>query len=110
MEVTLLGDQKLSMPVGISPTAFQKMAHPEREIAVAKAAQAAGTLRTLSSFRKRLPQRRPACSTGGTSLVPAARVQGQGVHQEPRGTCRQVRLPRPYAHRRYAPSHSSLGN
>ncbi|CAN8016745.1 unnamed protein product, partial [Ixodes persulcatus] len=50
IEVTLLGDQKLSMPVGISPTAFQKMAHPEGEIAVAKAAQAAGTLMTLSSF------------------------------------------------------------
>ncbi|EEC13665.1 glycolate oxidase, putative, partial [Ixodes scapularis] len=50
IEVTLLGDQKLSMPVGISPTAFQKMAHPEGEIAVAKAAQAAGTVMTLSSF------------------------------------------------------------
>ncbi|XP_040068422.1 hydroxyacid oxidase 1-like [Ixodes scapularis] len=50
IEVTLLGDQKLSMPVGISPTAFHKMAHPDGEIAVAKAAQAAGTLMTLSSF------------------------------------------------------------
>ncbi|EEC09188.1 glycolate oxidase, putative, partial [Ixodes scapularis] len=50
IEVTLLGDQKLSMPVGISPTAFQKLAHPDGEIAVAKAAQAAGTLMTLSSF------------------------------------------------------------
>lgn len=50
LEVTLLGDQKLSMPVGISPTAFQKMAHPDGEVAVAKAAQAAGTLMTLSTF------------------------------------------------------------
>ncbi|XP_040066144.1 hydroxyacid oxidase 1-like [Ixodes scapularis] len=50
IEVTLLGDQKLSMPVGISPTAFQKLAHPDGEIAVAKAAQAARTLMTLSSF------------------------------------------------------------
>ncbi|CAN7942292.1 unnamed protein product, partial [Ixodes hexagonus] len=50
LEVTLLGDQRLSMPVGISPTAFHKMAHPDGEIAVAKAAQDAGTLMVLSSF------------------------------------------------------------
>ncbi|CAN7940183.1 unnamed protein product, partial [Ixodes hexagonus] len=53
MEVTLLGDQKLSMPVGISPTAFQKLAHPDGEVATASAAHRAGTLMMLSSFSTR---------------------------------------------------------
>lgn len=34
--VTLLGSQKLSMPIGISPTGFQKFAHPEGEKATAR--------------------------------------------------------------------------
>ncbi|CAN8007574.1 unnamed protein product, partial [Ixodes pacificus] len=48
--VTLLKDQKLSMPIGISPSAFQKMAHPEGEMATARAAQKANTLMILSTL------------------------------------------------------------
>uniref|UniRef100_V5HKL6 (S)-2-hydroxy-acid oxidase n=1 Tax=Ixodes ricinus TaxID=34613 RepID=V5HKL6_IXORI len=48
--VTLLKDQKLSMPIGIAPTAFQKMAHPEGEMATARAAQKANTLMILSTL------------------------------------------------------------
>uniref|UniRef100_A0A090XDH0 Putative glycolate oxidase n=1 Tax=Ixodes ricinus TaxID=34613 RepID=A0A090XDH0_IXORI len=47
---TLLKDQKLSMPIGIAPTAFQKMAHPEGEMATARAAQKANTLMILSTL------------------------------------------------------------
>ncbi|KAM7309681.1 hydroxyacid oxidase 1-like [Ixodes scapularis] len=43
-EVTLLGDQKLSLPVGISPTAAQSGAHPDGEVATAKGEQDAVTL------------------------------------------------------------------
>ncbi|XP_040069548.1 hydroxyacid oxidase 1 [Ixodes scapularis] len=50
MEVTLLGDQRLSMPLAISPTAFQKMAHSDGELATARAARRAGTLMVLSIY------------------------------------------------------------
>ncbi|MTV29067.1 alpha-hydroxy-acid oxidizing protein, partial [Nitriliruptoraceae bacterium ZYF776] len=49
MTTTILGF-KLSMPIMIAPTAFQKMAHPEGEYATARAASAAGTIMTLSSW------------------------------------------------------------
>ncbi|CAN8015293.1 unnamed protein product [Ixodes persulcatus] len=49
-EVTLLGDQKLSLPVGISPTAAQSGAHPDGEVATAKAAQNARTVMVVSTF------------------------------------------------------------
>src|SRR4051812_42864601 len=42
--------QKLSFPVLIAPTAFHKLAHPEGEVAVVRAAGAAGTIMTLSSL------------------------------------------------------------
>ncbi|XP_075978734.1 hydroxyacid oxidase [Anticarsia gemmatalis] len=41
---------EVSMPVGISPTAMQRMAHPEGELANARAAQEAGTIFTLSTI------------------------------------------------------------
>ncbi|XP_047341115.1 glycolate oxidase 1-like [Impatiens glandulifera] len=49
MSTTVLG-YKISMPIMIAPTAFQKMAHPEGEYATARAASAAGTAMTLSSW------------------------------------------------------------
>ncbi|CAA7029908.1 unnamed protein product [Microthlaspi erraticum] len=49
MTTTVLGF-KISMPIMVAPTAFQKMAHPEGEYATARAASAAGTIMTLSSW------------------------------------------------------------
>ncbi|XP_072969700.1 glycolate oxidase 3 [Typha angustifolia] len=49
MTTTVLGF-KLSMPIMIAPSAMQKMAHPEGELATARAASAAGTIMTLSSW------------------------------------------------------------
>ncbi|KAG8385265.1 hypothetical protein BUALT_Bualt03G0024000 [Buddleja alternifolia] len=46
---TVLGF-KISMPIMLAPTAMQKMAHPEGELATARAASAAGTIMTLSSW------------------------------------------------------------
>ncbi|KAH9293439.1 hypothetical protein KI387_040614, partial [Taxus chinensis] len=40
----------ISMPIMIAPTAMQRMAHPEGELATARAASAAGTIMTLSSW------------------------------------------------------------
>ena len=49
LSTTILG-QSISMPIGIAPTAFQKLACAAGEMATAKAAKAAGTLFVLSSF------------------------------------------------------------
>ncbi|XP_026388240.1 (S)-2-hydroxy-acid oxidase GLO1-like isoform X2 [Papaver somniferum] len=41
---------KITMPIMIAPTAMQKLAHPGGELATARAASAAGTIMTLSSY------------------------------------------------------------
>ncbi|WP_106968844.1 alpha-hydroxy acid oxidase [Streptomyces monomycini] len=43
LSVTLCGD-RLAMPVLVSPTAFHRLAHPEGELATARATAAAGTV------------------------------------------------------------------
>ncbi len=48
-ETTVLGHQ-LTMPVLVAPTAFHKLAHPDGEVATARAAGAAGTLMILSTL------------------------------------------------------------
>lgn len=50
--VELLG-QRLTLPVVLAPTAFQGLAHPDGEVATARAAAAAGTLAVLSTFSSR---------------------------------------------------------
>ncbi|KAI4368086.1 hypothetical protein MLD38_016688 [Melastoma candidum] len=49
ISTTVLGFN-ISMPIMVAPTAMQKMAHPEGEYATARAASAAGTIMTLSSW------------------------------------------------------------
>ncbi|RXH86438.1 hypothetical protein DVH24_017491 [Malus domestica] len=49
LRTTVLGFN-ISMPIMIAPTAMQKMAHPEGEYATARAASAADTIMTLSSW------------------------------------------------------------
>ncbi|KAM6965802.1 2-Hydroxyacid oxidase 1 isoform 1-T1 [Tautogolabrus adspersus] len=49
LSVSVLG-QKLSMPICVAATAMQKMAHPEGEIATARACQTLGTGMMLSSW------------------------------------------------------------
>jgi 4-hydroxymandelate oxidase len=46
---TVLG-QPISMPVLVGPTAFQRMAHPDGEVATARAAAGAATLMVLSTL------------------------------------------------------------
>ncbi|XP_037571530.1 2-Hydroxyacid oxidase 1-like isoform X1 [Dermacentor silvarum] len=45
---TVLLEQHVSMPIGIAPTAFHKMAHPDGEAATAKAAEASRTVMIVS--------------------------------------------------------------
>lgn len=49
LSTTILG-QRISMPIMIAPTAMQKMAHPDGELATARAASAADTAMVLSSW------------------------------------------------------------
>jgi len=51
---TVLGTE-LAMPIIAAPVAYQRMAHPEGELAVARGAVAAGTLMCLSSFATSSP-------------------------------------------------------
>lgn len=48
-DVELLG-QRLALPVLVAPTAMQAMAHPDGELATARAARAAGTVMVLSTL------------------------------------------------------------
>ena len=60
---TVLGTE-LSMPIVAAPVAFQRMAHPEGEVAVARAAAEVGTLMCLSSLATSSPADVGAASEG----------------------------------------------
>ncbi len=49
LATTVLG-APVSMPILVAPTAFQRMAHPDGELATARAAAAAGTVMILSTL------------------------------------------------------------
>ncbi|XP_043255327.1 peroxisomal (S)-2-hydroxy-acid oxidase GLO5 [Colletes gigas] len=49
LSTTILGE-KISMPLGVAPSAMQRMAHPDGECGNARAAEAAGTIYTLSTI------------------------------------------------------------
>jgi isopentenyl diphosphate isomerase/L-lactate dehydrogenase-like FMN-dependent dehydrogenase len=51
---TVLG-REVSMPVLVAPVAFQKLAHPDGEVAMARAAAAAGTIMCLSTIATARP-------------------------------------------------------
>ena len=63
LTTTILGIP-VRMPVGLAPTAFQRMLHPDAEAAVARAAAAAGVLMTLSTFSSLSMEEVAAASTG----------------------------------------------
>src|SRR5215831_15509705 len=42
LSVTVLGNQRLAMPIAIAPMAYQRLAHPEGELATARAAAEVG--------------------------------------------------------------------
>lgn len=49
LSTTILGE-RISSPICIAPSAMQRMAHPDGEVATARAAAAVGTLMCLSSL------------------------------------------------------------
>uniref|UniRef100_A0A2L2YAC9 (S)-2-hydroxy-acid oxidase n=2 Tax=Parasteatoda tepidariorum TaxID=114398 RepID=A0A2L2YAC9_PARTP len=48
LSTTILG-HKIPLPIGLSPTAYQRLAHPDGEIAASKAAEEMGAVYTLST-------------------------------------------------------------
>jgi isopentenyl diphosphate isomerase/L-lactate dehydrogenase-like FMN-dependent dehydrogenase len=52
---TVLG-QELSLPVVVAPVAFQRVAHPDGEVGMARAAHAAGTVMCLSTMATSTPE------------------------------------------------------
>jgi isopentenyl diphosphate isomerase/L-lactate dehydrogenase-like FMN-dependent dehydrogenase len=51
---TVLG-QEVSMPLLVAPVAFQRVAHPDGEVGMARAARAAGTVMCLSTLSTAVP-------------------------------------------------------
>jgi isopentenyl diphosphate isomerase/L-lactate dehydrogenase-like FMN-dependent dehydrogenase len=51
---TVLG-QEVSMPILVAPTAFQRVAHPDGEVGMARAARDAGTIMVLSTLATSTP-------------------------------------------------------
>ena len=60
---TVLGTE-VSMPILAAPVAYQRMAHPDGELAVARAAGAVGTIMCLSSFATTSPAEVAAAGAG----------------------------------------------
>ena len=52
---TVLGTN-ISMPIIVAPVAFQRLAHPDGEVAMGRAAAAAGTIMTLSTIATSRPR------------------------------------------------------
>jgi len=63
LETNLFGE-RLSLPVLIAPTAYHRMAHPEGELATARAAAGAGTIYVVSTLATTTLEDVAAASTG----------------------------------------------
>jgi isopentenyl diphosphate isomerase/L-lactate dehydrogenase-like FMN-dependent dehydrogenase len=62
-KTTVLG-REISMPVLVAPVAFQRMAHPDGELATARAAATAGTIMVLSTLATSTPADVAAAAPG----------------------------------------------
>jgi isopentenyl diphosphate isomerase/L-lactate dehydrogenase-like FMN-dependent dehydrogenase len=60
---TVLGTE-VALPVLVAPTAFQRLAHPEGELATARAATAVGTIVTLATLSSVTPAELAASASG----------------------------------------------
>lgn len=48
MSTTILGES-VSMPIGVAPSAFQRLAHPDGEVAAVRAAEEANAIYCMST-------------------------------------------------------------
>src|SRR4051812_22479831 len=75
---TVLGEE-VSMPLLVSPTAFQRMAHPDGEPATARAAAAAGTVMCLSTIATATPADVAAAAPGAPRWFQLYWFKDEGV-------------------------------
>jgi isopentenyl diphosphate isomerase/L-lactate dehydrogenase-like FMN-dependent dehydrogenase len=76
---TVLG-QEISMPLIVAPVAFQKMAHPDGEVGMARAAAAAGTIMSLSTVATSTPEE--VAEAGGPRWFQLYVFRDEGVTRE----------------------------
>jgi len=76
---TVLG-QDVSMPLLIAPVAFQRVAHPDGEVAMARAAKAAGTIMCLSTLATATPAE--VAATGAPLWFQLYVFRDEGVTRE----------------------------
>ena len=71
----------VSMPVLVAPVAFQRLVHPEGEVAMARAAAAAGTAMCLSTLATALPSEVAEASPGTRRIYQLYCYRDAGVTQ-----------------------------
>jgi isopentenyl diphosphate isomerase/L-lactate dehydrogenase-like FMN-dependent dehydrogenase len=76
---TVLG-QEISMPLLVAPVAFQRMAHPEGELGMARAALAAGTIFCLSTLATSSPAQ--VAETGAARWFQLYVFEDEGVTRD----------------------------
>jgi isopentenyl diphosphate isomerase/L-lactate dehydrogenase-like FMN-dependent dehydrogenase len=76
---TVLG-QEVSMPLLVAPVAFQRVAHPEGEVATARAARDAGTIMCLSTLATSTPAE--IADVGGPRWFQLYVFRDEGVTRE----------------------------
>jgi isopentenyl diphosphate isomerase/L-lactate dehydrogenase-like FMN-dependent dehydrogenase len=78
---TVLGTE-ISLPVLIAPVALQRMAHPEGELATARAAAAAGTIMCLSTAATARPAEVAAAAPGAPRWFQVYVFEDRGITEE----------------------------
>jgi isopentenyl diphosphate isomerase/L-lactate dehydrogenase-like FMN-dependent dehydrogenase len=78
---TVLGTE-ISLPVVIAPVALQRMAHPEGELATARAAAAAGTIMCLSTAATARPAEVAAAAPGASRWFQVYVFEDRGITAE----------------------------
>jgi 4-hydroxymandelate oxidase len=77
----LLG-QRLPFPILIAPTAFQRLAHPEGELATARAARAAGALLMMAGTLSTTPVEETARAVGGPFWLQVYVFRDRGLTEQ----------------------------
>jgi isopentenyl diphosphate isomerase/L-lactate dehydrogenase-like FMN-dependent dehydrogenase len=80
-ETTVLGTE-VSMPILVAPTAFQLVAHEERELGTARGAAAAGTVMCLSTLATATPAEVAAAAPGAPNWLQIYVFKDRGVTEE----------------------------
>jgi isopentenyl diphosphate isomerase/L-lactate dehydrogenase-like FMN-dependent dehydrogenase len=78
---TVLGTE-VALPLLVAPTAFQRLCHPDGELALARAAASAGTVMTLSTLSSVTPAELAAGAPGGPKWFQLYWSRDRGFTQE----------------------------